>query len=518
MIMKTKNFLTLNKVHKLRIVQHFLEKTEKITSINYLAVKLDLPIASVKRYINELNDEFLSITNLNTVIKKINTHDYILNDCAKVEDQLYTKLYRDYLNSSNMFHLANLFIRHHKLTFQFICDELSLSKTPVYETIKDLNDHLTSYSVTIDKSESGEFTLVGDELNIRIFICNFLMNGIPEENWPFPFSKESIYNRLPKEYIFKGHSKRMQECFLLYNALILNRIRNGAYLIDNSCNQIPNLNLSLLNEINIIDFDNFFHTPVTKETEKKAYQIMMICLFPDIFSKEQILSTSHEFLQSDVKFALFFNSYLCKISEQLNLDITEELFYYSLFHLTIHSKFARLVEGITTSHLLNLQQDLPQTLFFENRLPWHHKQYIELVDIYDDLITNLDDASLKLILMRDDYTLYINTIGMIISLLYTPKKMKRIKLFLDFGKDSLTKQIIINKIDSIFKSSVYEITDSIDDADLVICNHLYTYPTKNGIFIKDVFDYETTYLISESIHKKMIEFRFKKSLERIVNP
>ncbi|MGX6962170.1 helix-turn-helix domain-containing protein [Vagococcus xieshaowenii] len=512
--MKTKNFLSMNKVNKLKIIQYFIKNKHKNFNINDLSQYLEIPTSTLKRHIKEINHDVSIVSEQKELIIKKNSYDYHLTELSKENGNLYTKIYREYLDNSNMFRLGLLFVKYDQLSIQLIIEELSLSKTPVYETINDLDNFLKTYGLQIEKNDIGSFKISGPELNIRIFICNLLMHAIPEETWPFNFSKSTIKNHLVRIDHLEKQSERMKSCFHQFNAIILNRIKYGNFLNfeEDKLASIPDIDFPIWKELNIINFDSYFRNEGIRKSEEITYKIMIISLFPNLFLEKDVQLMGKKLLEKPDELVTCFYTYLREATTKLELKSTSESLEFCLFHLVIHNKFARLVEGINTTHLLNLQFDTPQSLICQHQLPWKRKRYQELVEIYLPII-NKKSPNLKGTLLRDDYILYINTIAMIMSLLHLPITMKAVKLHFDFGKDEISKKIVIQKIESIYQPHIYKIIETPEEADIIFCNHLYHFTTDQRIYIKDIMDFETINVISNAINSKLLSLRFKKALD-----
>lgn len=164
-----------------------------------LTKKLKISPATLKRYLEDLNEDVQPLVDENKVEIKIeaNTASFKILKNFALDDWLFDR----YLKKSPKFQLVMLFYNHGSLTTYTLQEKLNLSEASLYRTIKQLNTVLSEFNLSIHNGN-----IIGDELQIRFFFYNLfqVINYSPKVR---DFNLDQFVNEVQTELHFYFHSE-----------------------------------------------------------------------------------------------------------------------------------------------------------------------------------------------------------------------------------------------------------------------------------------------------------------------
>lgn len=503
------SLLQNNKLAKIKIWYYFYEHPLDKIQTQKLAAILNISENNLKRYIKELNEDISYIITQSTpMIKKYSPNTYYLGDELKEKELLHSQLIEDYLNSSNGYRLILLFFKKTILSIHTISSELLLSRSVTYDTIKELNHLLVSYNIQITKKNNNLYQFTGEELNIRIFMYNFLTNCTPKKVWPFNFSKLKINHLIFNKTIMNTAPKKVVHDFILLNAIIFNRVSQGYYLHSSHYSfDVSENTLFCSDSIKNIYIEHYIRDSKIKKNEQDMLIFLTYIIFPEIIGMANILNFSKNSEHVNQCTTLFYQELLQLLCLRFDLDFSTEQYHFSRYYLYLHHKLYLLLPSVDPFHLIELDQDVPLGLSFRNNLPWKKSRFDESKKIYFELIQK--ERYQEFSSLPSNHLMYMSFVTTNLSFLFKREQIKPITIYFDFGKDYLSKKIIQNKLSSIYCSKVLTISTSEKKADIILTNHFMTATSSSRLYIKDVFDIEYIHKLLYVINKKILSHRFQ---------
>lgn len=483
-----RDFLKKNRLIKLNIWKEFGQTSNLSIDILQVTKKLNLSEVSMMRQINALNDDIIDISGLSVI--KQNRHSFKLElGSFKEYSDLYKKLTIYYVSFSSAYSLCELICNGELITINGAGEKLSLSTPHVYRIIKELNNSVKKYQVEFRKDRNNIIRIIGDELNVRLFIYLF----VSQES-----QLETSYNRLINKAVLNDvfldsiNLSRFKEYSNLKLVIILNVFKLRMVQKE----WLPRSNNKELFEMHLFDikgFDAFFTSTLVydKATQLNEFSYLnfFIYLFiPEFFDDEFMRRYENQINALDQPEAELCKKVVSEWQKNLGISLGKELLTkYRLYCYTIFkASYEFNVDILSFSHF---------TRYFMNDKIKTNVVRLSLSEKVNNILQKerLTEAlSEKDVLFSQNFT----------YLFYVESQKYReniVLIKLDFFDQLVIQDYLKQKLTYIYGDSMMLIDDE-QEASIVITDR-YNYETdKPLIVIDEVFNRDNFNLILNAIN------------------
>lgn len=460
-----------------------------ITTLQSIADKLEVSTKTIKNEIKELNKVLKGCALID--IKQQKYELYIINEeyYEDVKESLYNQ--NSFLNSqqNRMAHIFYTLINSntHYLTDDLI-EELSVGRTSFISDLKQLRERVKSYNIEIIGKTSKGLSIVGNELDIRLFIINDMYLSIYNG---FEIDK-SILGLVNAAYKTNFFSDETLDYFMKFLTVSIDRISRG-YRISNLDKSYINLKgTSTYLFINQI-LNNIGNTLDIEFTEEE--KIFMILPLVSMRTPINLQNSTNIDISNDA--VRIVDDIIKLIKTQLNINIIPgdflNEFIYHIYFMMNRVKF-----GIKVSN--PILEDIKEK----------YSLAYKMAEIASDLV----ERKLERKVSKDEIGYMAMYFGLFLSEnLYTTEKIYKVAVVCSTGV--LTARIIASQLKKVLSSEtiidIYasnEITESLlNQYNLVFSTFKMQLSTYIPIiYVKEIFD--------ESDFRKKIEYiKFTKNLD-----
>ena len=233
-----KELLDLKSKKKVAIIERIFHSKNHSCAQSLLLEELDVTYPTLRLLIETINSDALKFGyETFSITHSPSNQLYTLNTHEESSIQL---IIHSYVKESPKFKLLELLLTSDFPKLQMAADKLFVSYGSIRKDIKELNELLKQYRVSI--STSNGIRLEGDEVGIRLYFTFLFLTVYGGESWPFKFIRyfeiTALLDSCPKEiYNAKFLDKSMMVHF--YLAVHLLRVRQNKFIPDSHSFCIP---------------------------------------------------------------------------------------------------------------------------------------------------------------------------------------------------------------------------------------------------------------------------------------
>ncbi|WP_206854680.1 helix-turn-helix domain-containing protein [Candidatus Enterococcus mangumiae] len=428
------------------------------------------------------------------VIKKsgmIHIHPTFKSEAIDVAYNLKLQL----LKTNTIFNYTVLILTRTSLDKATILNELFISNSYLNKITQHLNNFFSSFDFMITISK-GNFSLKGNEMNIRLFSYLFLQDSFQDIEWPFyDMPLESILENIPEDILIYSHQRsniKNRSLCILY-AILQIRIRNQNYVPQPKDQLIQTL-FTLIHEIvgvaSIFEQDTFGTLERNVEkTEIQYFNFLARIFISDVIQTKEKINLGKAFVNEIHPYCTLSNDVLRMNTMLIEEGILEEERCLFNYYITLFNTFYFLV-GDT----LDCFSDL-----FIPSWSFHSEVKNEYMSIIE---TNLSPLT-----MNEKHKHYLANQ---LYTLFTSEMKSEVKIYLHLSKDFTASFFVENQLRHLFNEKQIMITDNYSLSDIVITDMLERPTSNKKIFYLDSLDNATRwkellFLIQETYLDKQMK-------------
>lgn len=496
-----KKFISKTDSTKLDIFIKLINRNGR--SIDELARIMDILPNTVYRGISELSSDFSS-HDIPISIEKRNGQNYYLIGSEESYLKYYSSLNYFYGKKSTLFELCSLVITN-SLTLTQICQELYISPAQVYRMIKKINIIIEEYQIKIEFNSESKLDFVGNELNIRIFLFNFLTNCIPQDIWFFKeFSRNDILNRISTLFNVSVMEDSILSNLLSFWGIVFHRINRKKYTKEIKEEFLPMLDFYYFlphQEMKLRMFYNKNHSEKIVMSEIYNANFFLRIFLPEVVPEENNIRLGKELAKSNKSLVRFYMDMLDTWRSKYCLFLTDEKYFSFLntavliFNLTIYI-------DINVLTIWSLDK-----IFFDDEEAIDQELLGAIRDTITDYILTNDQTDFDKQFFLDRQLIYL------VCLMYIESQISMIpvlKIHISLLVDFRIKEFIKARIHSIYNKEVVTFISQKNGADIIIVDKYSNANFSGDCFVVSSFmsDYEWNNIlikVSEGILAKLYD-------------
>ncbi|MGX6961710.1 helix-turn-helix domain-containing protein [Vagococcus xieshaowenii] len=463
-------FLQRNHQKKFKLFDYLYQHINSSGPLSTLSDLIDEDDQTLQRYINELNMQMSAINDgSHTLIKKHGPEYYELVTENKNCHKLYQAIKKDYIEQSNTYQLCLFICCNKKITLNRLIDELGMSRSTVYKTLSQFNELLAEFGLVLEKNEHDYYIFSGNERSIRIFQFNFFRSCLPIDSWPFSFKKEKIKHYIPSKSFIPTPSKQLKRDFLLFNTVIYLRISQG-HFIKTTLESVPYFRLEDDTYVffNFKFLDRYFRKNQTKYIEQLTYQLYVFYLFPELIPEKFVLKAGDSMTHCTKQEVVLLKQALHDVTRTLAIRLTDEQFYFMLFHLYVHFNISLIME-VTKLNQSELFSKLLTSWYLDE-----HQGVDPTLRTTQECVNNVFEGYFDSDTYRNINTVsitnYLSQIMLdLLQLVHEPVAHKHC-LLVDFSSNYFKKRLFEKKIEQLYSGRI-TLTHNIDEATIIVTNN-----------------------------------------------
>ncbi|EKM3310945.1 helix-turn-helix domain-containing protein [Listeria innocua] len=474
---------------------------KKQTTTSEISHELELTKRAVSETLSAINTHFEEHQKLKNFIltKKSGSVQIQSAYRTKALDAAYN-LKLQLLKKNTLFNYTILLLTRTSLDQKKVIEELFISTSYLNKLTRTLNEFFSPFNFTIAIAQ-GKYSLVGSEMNIRLFSYLFLQDSFQDIEWPFKnISLESIHENVPEEILLDSHKRsttKNRSLYILY-AILQTRVKSQNYVIQPTNKFIQTLFKMVQENFDvalIFQQDKFGSLEKdVKKTEIDYFNFLSRIFISDIIPKKEKIQLGKTFSKENHPYCTLSIEILGVSSILINDQTSEDDYFLFHYYITLFNTFYFLV-GDTLDCFTNL---------FIPPLSYHFHVQNEYMST---IKTNL--ASLTI---SENHKKFLSNL---LYTLYTSEMTSEVTIYLQLSKDFTASFFIENRLSNLFNPEQIMITDNYSLSDVVITDTLERTESNKKIFYLDSIDNENrwkellfliqnTYLDKQNMQKERI--------------
>ncbi|EGO2598963.1 M protein trans-acting positive regulator [Enterococcus faecalis] len=471
------------------------------TTASEISHELAITKRAVSETLSTINNHFEEYQNLKDfiVIKKSGSVQIQSTFRTKALDSAYN-LKLQLLKKNTLFNYTILLLTRTSLDQKEVIEELFISTSYLNKLTHTLNGFFSPFNFTIAIVQ-GQYSLVGNEMNIRLFSYLFLQDSFQDIEWPFNnISLESIRENVPEEILIDSHKRsntKNRSLYILY-AILQNRVKNQNYVIQPTNKLIQALFIMIQEnfDVALIFQQNRFSSleKDVKKTEIDYFNFLSRIFISDIIPKKDKINLGRKFSKENHPYCTLSIEILRASSVLINDHTSKNDYFLFHYYITLFNTFYFLVGDTLDSFT---------SLFFPPLSFHSHVQNEYMSTIKTNLASLTISENHKKFLSNLLYTLY------------TSEMKSEVTIYLQLSKDFTASFFIENQLSNLFNSEQIMITDNYSLSDVIITDTLERTASNKKIFYLDSIDNENkwkellfliqnTYLDKQNTQKERI--------------
>lgn len=404
------------------------------------------------------------------------------------------------LKKNTLFNYTILLLTRASLNRMEILDELFISTSYLNKLTHTLNKYFSTFDFGI-ATVKRQYSLVGNEVNIRLFSYLFLQDSFQDIEWPFHnISPKSIRENVPEEILVDSHKRsntKKRALYILY-AILQTRVKSQNYVIQPTNKLIQtlfkmvqeNFDVALIfqqNSLGSLEKD-------VKKTEIDYFNFLSRIFISDIIPKKKKIHLGRTFSREKHPYCTLSSEIFRASSILINDHTSKDDYFLFHYYITLFNTFYFLV-GETLDCFTNL---------FISPLSYHSHVKNEYMST---IRTNLAGLTIS-----ENHKKYLSSL---LYTLYTSEMKSEVTLYLQLSKDFTASFFIENRLSNLFNPEQIIITDNYSLSDIVITDTLGRTESNKKIFYLDSIDNENrwkellfliqnTYLDKQNTQKERI--------------
>ncbi|HBI6483544.1 TPA: helix-turn-helix domain-containing protein [Listeria monocytogenes] len=454
----------------------FFVINKELTTTSEISHALELTKRTVRETLSTINTHFEEHQKLKDfiLIKKsgsVQIHSSFkltaLNSAYNLKLQL--------LKKNTLFNYTILLLTRTSLDQMEIINELFISTSYLNKLTHTLNEFFSTFNFTISIVK-GHYSLVGNEMNIRLFSYLFLQDSYQDIKWPFcDISLESIRKNVPEEILIDSHKRsntKNRSLYILY-AILQTRVKSQNYVIQPTNKLIQTLFIIVQKnfDVALIFQQNRFGSLErnVKKTEIDYFNFLSRIFISDIIPKKHKINLGRTFSKETHPYCTLSIKILKATSILIRDETSEDDYYLFNYYITLFNTFYFLV-GDTIDCFTNLF--IP---------PLSHHSHVK-----NEYMSTIKANLASLTISRNHKKFLSN----LLYTLYTSEMKSEITIYLQLSKDFTASFFIENQLYNLFNKEQIMITDNYYLADIVITDTLERTTSSKKIFYLDSLDNE----------------------------
>lgn len=446
------------------------------TTTNEISHELELTKRTVRETLSNINAHFEEHLKLKEfILVKKSGSIQIQHTFGKNALDFAYKLKLQLLKKNTSFNYTILLLTRTSLHQTEITNELFISVSYLNKLTHALNKFFSTFKFTI-ATVKGRYSLIGNEMNIRLFSYLFLNDSFQDIEWPFNnISLKSIRENVPEEILIDSHKRsntKNRSLYILY-AILQTRVKSQNYLIPPTNKLIQTL-FVMVQENSDVAF--MFHQDRlgsleknVKKTEIDYFNFLSHIFISDIIPKKIKMNLGRTFSKEKHPYCTLSIKSIKENSILIEELLSKEDYYLFNYYITLFNTFYFLV-GDTLNSFMNL---------FIPPLSYHFRVKNEYMSKIKTNLANLTitDSHQKL-LSNLLYTLYTSGIK------------SEVMIYIRMSKDFTASFFIENRLSNLFNTQQIMITENYYLSDIVITDTLERTISSKKIFYLDSLDNE----------------------------
>lgn len=456
----------------------------------------------LRRLITEINDDFSKVfKNEKTMIIQDKNYDYFVKS-EDTPNEVFHRLKLYYLKNSIHFEVLRLLMTSPtKWSVLDLSDTFSVSASYLYQIVREINEVLQDFSITLAKVDEVHFELQGAEKDIRLFSFLLLSESYLSIESPFEKEEPSINGFVDLLPLSAAEKER---AYYLY-MICTQRMTEGHVLDD-----FP---------VEISELLSYFHLPkeladfeadiLSQYTEDQAvvqreswfiHLLMRVVIYNDKNTEKKML-VGKQFMLIDNVITNYCRQLFAQLIETFEIVISEAYFYEALYYLVIVHMFLYLFPiDLEEAISLNYETTAIGGVHQEIRLE-------RMVDFYKKFFSSqLSEKNGQLFhKYSEQHMVYLAKQLLILLDIFTPQPLH---VFIHYSQNVLGNMLVKKKTRHMFSEKMLVVTQDVMEADVVISDCV-EYEDEN-------LDYFFLYdLSSETIWEKLYEFIQEKIMKNL---
>ncbi|ELS0477868.1 helix-turn-helix domain-containing protein [Enterococcus faecalis] len=449
---------------------------KKQTTTNEISHELELTKRTVRETISTINTHFEEHQKCKDFIVIKKSGSVQIQSAFKLTALNYAyNLKLQLLKKNTLFNYTILLLTRTSINQTEIINELFISISYLNKLTNTLNKFFSTFNFTIS-SVKGQYSLIGNEMNIRLFAYLFLQDSFQDIEWPFSsISLESIRENVPEEILIDSHKRsntKNRSLYILY-AILQTRVQNQNYVVQPTNKLIQELFKMVKENLDIAlifqqDRLGFLEKKV-KNTEIDYFNFLSRIFISDIIPKKDKINLGRIFAKGNHPYCILSIDILKTSSALVKDRISEDDYFLFHYYITLFNTLYFLV-GDTLDCFTNL---------FIPRLSYHSHVENEYMSTIKAILANLT--------ISENHKKFLSNL---LYTLYTSEMTSEVTIYLQLSKDFTASFFIENQLNNLFNSEQIMITDNYSLSDVVITDTLERTASNKKIFYLDSIDNE----------------------------
>ncbi|MGX7243462.1 helix-turn-helix domain-containing protein [Enterococcus quebecensis] len=487
------NMLNEKSKKKIQLFTELLYRENEEISFSYLQNFLNISLSTLKRYFQELSTDVKANEHLQNLKLKKRTGGYLVqNHSVHDMDYLIIQLRLKYFEESLLFKIFLELLLNHYNSVEDLADKLYVSPPHIYKNINIINAELKRFPLKIVFHPNTNFQ--GKEKYIRMLNFYFFWNVYRGIAWPynFPnmkhFSASVDFTQLETKYP-DSVVKRLEFMVGLFmvrqkeHPIRLPKKIKALSKYFKTANDVSQLVEPFLASEDEILFFNLIARCYISEVDTLQDKVRLYESFP----RSLPLIKACDLLIEEYEQNIHFDS-------SVNKDQRATIFYYVLIGMIQATYFS-----------MSPVQFFRASFIEENSNKLSIKENHSIHEFYHNFKKEHPDFPVP-----DSCNFGMCVLLTVLTETFSPPSLS---VYIQYSKNNIGTAYIKNKLLTIFNPKTIQITESLQDAELVIidCFEPREERTKQKVFyISDVYDEQTWYELFSCI--QMILFKMNKRI------
>lgn len=493
-------FLPAHRYFKIFLLEKLCIQPVKLSTFSTIN---QLPISKIKRYLNELQVEMenedvyfplIFIDSDTCILKKKENFSRSLT-----MDAVERIKYQTLKNYSPAFNICELMCKGERLNLSKIQSLLLLSKSQVYKIINELLSILKTRKIEIRFNNNGILDFIGDELDIRIFIYNFISDCFPKNSWFFSNTpKHQVHMDLKKFHLFSNISTYTLDKLCTFFGIVQSRL-----LLKRFLSPIKKEFHSSFLRFSYLPFEElqiFFINKRVFDEDIQYIEYLYLNFFlrifiPDSISEENIREIGKHIEHSSNPDHKFLTNLLIKWENVFEISLPDKKRPFLLYNSALLSVLSFFIPNNISLFLdnsnANIQIDVINRNLFE-----------KVANFISNFISEYDFPLRKKIYLKKKGIFPYTSLYYLETLMFLHPKLN---IFLYFTTDFTSEKLLKNRIEQFYNSNVIKFVSNIEEANIIITDSYEDYPASiKTIPILNFLTINEISNIMNSIHEELI--------------
>lgn len=471
-------FITKTDSIKLSIFKELINHQGK--SLNDLAETLLLsPNTTYRNLIALITD--VNKIGLPYTIEKKESYKYFLAGDEQKYLVNFSKLSYYYGEESPLFNLCRL-IMNSLPTMTQVCHALFISPAHVYRLIKKLNKYLKEYNLYVEFNLDSKLELFGNEINIRIFMFNYITHCIPANIWIFKeYTKKQLHEKISQSFNFDTIEEDVKHNLLVFWGIAFHRMYNKKFT-----EKVDDKFFEMFSFYSFLPADNLRKIiPHEKNMEERTLKseiwnanFFLRVFIPEIIPDSENVELGKKIMHSSKPLVKFYVSLLDRWRSKYCAFLPEDRYFSFLntavliFNLAIYIDLNILTIWSLDELLINESKKVNNQLFDDitNTIKEHVTDYP--VELFDKEF------------FMEKQLLYLSCLMYIES---QQNVSPKVQFYISLTKDFRTKEFIKERITLIYNEDLIDFVADLAEADIVIADKYSKLPFSSVCFVVSDF-------------------------------